>query len=81
MAEPCGAEILVRNPKAQGVTHVFGVPGAKVDRVCDSLLDLGIETVVCRHEQNASFIAQGEVPVDYSHNCELGQQVGADEIV
>lgn len=39
MSGPCGAEILVRNPRAQGVTHVFGVPGAKVDRVYDSLLD------------------------------------------
>src|SRR6516165_418198 len=59
MAEPCGAEILVRNLKAQGVTRVFGVPGAKIDRVYDALLDSRIETVVCRHEQNASFIAQG----------------------
>ena len=59
MAQPCGAEVLVRNLKAQGVTRVFGVPGAKVDRVFDALLDSGIETVVCRHEQNASFIAQG----------------------
>ena len=59
MAEPCGAEILVRNLKAQGVTRIFGVPGAKIDRVFDALLDSGIETVVCRHEQNASFIAQG----------------------
>src|SRR6516164_11548002 len=59
MAEPCGAEILVRNLKAQGVTRVFGVPGAKIDRVFDALLDSGIETVVCRHEQNAAFIAQG----------------------
>ena len=60
MAEPCGAEILVRNLKAQGVTRIFGVPGAKVDRVFDALLNSGIETVVCRHEQNASFIAAGD---------------------
>ena len=39
MSGPCGAEILVRNPRAQGATHVFGGPGAKVDRVYDSLLD------------------------------------------
>jgi acetolactate synthase I/II/III large subunit len=55
----CGAEVLVANLKAQGVKHVFGVPGAKIDRVYDALLDSGIETVVCRHEQNASFIAAG----------------------
>ena len=55
----CGAEVLVANLKAQGVKHVLGIPGAKIDRVFDALLNSGIETVVCRHEQNASFIAAG----------------------
>ncbi len=55
----CGAEVLVANLKAQGVKHVFGIPGGKIDRVFDALLNSGIETVVCRHEQNASFIAAG----------------------
>src|SRR5215475_10687142 len=54
-----GAQLVVRHLEAQGVRHVFGVPGAKIDRVFDALLDSKIETVVCRHEQNASFIAQG----------------------
>jgi len=54
-----GAELVVRHLEAQGVSHVFGVPGAKIDRVYDALLDSRIQTVVCRHEQNASFIAQG----------------------
>ena len=38
---------------------VFGVPGAKIDKVFDSLVDSKIKTVVCRHEQNAAFIAAG----------------------
>lgn len=59
MTELCGAEVLVANLKAQGVRHVFGIPGAKIDRVFESLTDSGIETVVCRHEQNAAFIAAG----------------------
>jgi acetolactate synthase-1/2/3 large subunit len=59
MSDPCGAEVLVRNLRAQGVERVFGVPGAKIDRVFDALVGSGIETVVCRHEQNAAFIAQG----------------------
>ena len=54
-----GAELVVRHLEAQGVNHVFGVPSAKIDRVFDALLDSRIQTVVCRHEQNASFIAQG----------------------
>src|ERR1700683_898359 len=54
-----GAELVVRHLEAQGVSHVFGVPGAKIDRVCDALAGSRIQTVVGRHEQNASFIAQG----------------------
>jgi len=30
-----GAELVVRHLEAQGVRHVFGVPGAKIDRVYD----------------------------------------------
>src|ERR1700752_1034430 len=54
-----GAQLVVRALEAQGVTHVFGVPGAKIDAVFDALVDSTIETVVCRHEQNAAFIAGG----------------------
>src|SRR5258708_8822968 len=54
-----GAELVVRTLEMQGVTHVFGVPGAKIDSVFNALVDSTIETVVCRHEQNAAFIAGG----------------------
>src|SRR5271154_2261340 len=54
-----GAQLVVRALEAQGVPHVFGVPGAKIDRVFDALVDSKIKTVVCRHEQNAAFIAGG----------------------
>jgi acetolactate synthase-1/2/3 large subunit len=54
-----GAELVVRALEMQGVTHVFGIPGAKIDSVFDALVDSKIETVVCRHEQNAAFIAGG----------------------
>ena len=41
-------EVLVANLQAQGVKHVFGIPGAKIDRVYDALLGYrmkdGIET-------------------------------------
>ncbi|MFH7812941.1 MULTISPECIES: acetolactate synthase AlsS [Acetobacter] len=55
----CGAELIVKNLEAHGITHVFGIPGAKVDRLFDALVDSPIETVVTRHEQNAAFIAGG----------------------
>ena len=54
-----GAQLLVRSLEAQGVEYVFGIPGAKIDPVFDALLDSPIKTVVCRHEQNAAFIAGG----------------------
>jgi acetolactate synthase-1/2/3 large subunit len=54
-----GARLVVRALEAQGVTHVFGIPGAKIDTVFDALVDSKIKTVVCRHEQNAAFIAGG----------------------
>jgi acetolactate synthase-1/2/3 large subunit len=58
-AQQIGAELVVRTLEMQGVTHVFGVPGAKIDAVFNALVDSNIETVVCRHEQNAAFIAGG----------------------
>ena len=54
-----GAELLVKSLEAQGVEYVFGIPGAKIDKVFDTLVDSKIKTVVCRHEQNAAFIAGG----------------------
>src|SRR5271154_120091 len=54
-----GAQLVVRALEAQGVSHVFGIPGAKIDAVFDALVDSKIKTVVCRHEQNAAFIAGG----------------------
>ena len=59
MATASGAELLVRCLEAQGVDHVFCIPGAKVDKVVDCLVGTKIVTVVCRHEQNAALIAQG----------------------
>jgi acetolactate synthase-1/2/3 large subunit len=56
---PNGAQLLIRHLEAEGVEYVFGIPGAKVDPVFDALLDSKIKTVVCRHEQNAAFIAGG----------------------
>ncbi|WP_237237394.1 acetolactate synthase AlsS [Rothia nasimurium] len=51
------AERVVEVLEAQGVKTVFGVPGAKIDSVFDALVDSEIDTVVCRHEQNAAFMA------------------------
>ena len=51
------AQKIVDVLSAQGVEYIFGVPGAKIDPVYDALVDGGPELVVCRHEQNAAFMA------------------------
>lgn len=58
-APKTGADVVVQALEARGTTHIFGVPGAKIDAVFNSLVDSKIKTVVCRHEQNAAFIAGG----------------------
>jgi acetolactate synthase-1/2/3 large subunit len=58
-APQTGAELLVKSLEAQGVEYVFGIPGAKIDKVFDTVLDSKIQTIVCRHEQNAAFMASG----------------------
>lgn len=52
-----GAKLLVECLELQGVTHIFAIPGAKIDTVFDALLDSTINVIVCRHEQNAAFMA------------------------
>jgi acetolactate synthase I/II/III large subunit len=51
------AQRVLETLSAYGIQYIFGVPGAKVDAVFDALLDGGPELVVCRHEQNAAFMA------------------------
>jgi acetolactate synthase-1/2/3 large subunit len=51
------AQRVIETLHAYGIRYVFGVPGAKIDAVFDALLDSPVELVVCRHEQNAAFMA------------------------
>lgn len=52
------AHILVESIYNAGVRVVYGIPGAKVDALFDTLSDHPeIHLVVCRHEQNAAFMA------------------------
>ena len=54
-----GADLVVDSLINHDVDYVFGIPGAKIDRVFDTLEDKGPELIVARHEQNATFMAQG----------------------
>lgn len=54
-----GADLFVDTLINNDVEYVFGIPGAKIDKAFDILAERGPEVIVCRHEQNATLIAQG----------------------
>ncbi len=55
------SELIVKYMERLGIEHVFGMPGAHILPVYDSLYDSGIEAVLAKHEQGASFMAGGYI--------------------
>lgn len=53
-----GSEIIVKSLENHNVPFIFGIPGAKIDGVFDTLEDHGPKLILARHEQNAAFMAQ-----------------------
>jgi acetolactate synthase-1/2/3 large subunit len=53
------SELIVRFLERLGVQTIFGMPGAHILPVYDSLYDSSIETVLVKHEQGAAFMAGG----------------------
>lgn len=51
------SDLFVQCLEAEGVTHIFGVPGEENADLMISLMNSKIEFVLCRHEQAAAFIA------------------------
>ena len=51
------SDLFVRCLEAEGVTHIFGVPGEENADFMLSLMDSKIDFVLCRHEQAAAFAA------------------------
>ena len=54
-----GAEIMVKCLEAEGVSVVFGYPGAAICPFYDKLYDSGINHILVRQEQNAAHAASG----------------------
>lgn len=57
-----GADVVIDSLKKHGVNLVFGIPGAKIDRLFEGLDGQDSEDapklIVTRHEQNTAFMAQ-----------------------
>ena len=51
------ANAIVKMLENHGVTHVFGIPGAKIDSFFIALKHSKIRLILCHHEQNAAFMA------------------------
>ena len=51
------SDLFVRCLEAEGVTHIFGVPGEENADFMISLMESPIQFVLCRHEQAAAFMA------------------------
>ena len=57
-----GADVVIDSLRKHGINLVFGIPGAKIDRLFEGLDGQDSEgapkLIVTRHEQNAAFMAQ-----------------------
>jgi thiamine pyrophosphate-dependent acetolactate synthase large subunit-like protein len=55
---------LLATLKAVGVRRIYGIPGDTIDTLMESIrIDDEVEFVVCRHEENAAFMASGEARI------------------
>ncbi|MFV2004609.1 MAG: thiamine pyrophosphate-binding protein, partial [Gammaproteobacteria bacterium] len=53
------SELIVRYMERLGIDTIFGMPGAHILPVYDSLYDSSIRSVLAKHEQGAAFMACG----------------------
>ena len=53
------SELIVKYMEALGINTIFGMPGAHILPVYDSLYDSSIQSVLAKHEQGAAFMACG----------------------
>lgn len=53
------SELIVKYLERLGVEYIFGMPGAHILPVYDSLFDSSVESILTKHEQGAAFMAGG----------------------
>jgi len=53
------SDLIVKYLERLGVEYIFGMPGAHILPVYDSLYDSSIQSVLAKHEQGAAFMAGG----------------------
>ncbi len=53
------ADLLARRLYEAGCRYAFGMPGGEVLTIVDALEQVGIKFILCKHENNAGFMAEG----------------------
>ncbi len=53
------SELIVKYLEGLGIEYIFGMPGAHILPVYDSLYGSRVRTVLAKHEQGAAFMAGG----------------------
>ncbi len=53
------AQIIAQKLHAAGCRHAFGMPGGEVLLLMQALDEVGIEFTLCKHENNAGYLAEG----------------------
>ncbi|MCW8830036.1 MAG: thiamine pyrophosphate-binding protein, partial [Gammaproteobacteria bacterium] len=53
------SELIVKYMERLGIDTIFGMPGAHILPVYDSLYDSSIQSILAKHEQGAAFMAGG----------------------
>ena len=54
-----GAQALIKCLEAHGVEYIFGLPGGSAIPIFDALYESNIKTILTRHEQGATHMADG----------------------
>lgn len=68
------SELLVRFMERLGIKHIFGMPGAHILPIYDSLYHSGISSVLAKHEQGASFMASGYCRASGMKHYKVGRE-------
>ncbi len=53
------SELIVKYLERLGIRQIFGIPGAHILPIYDSLYDSSVHSILVKHEQGASFMAGG----------------------
>lgn len=64
---PRAVDMLLAQLEAEGVTHIFGVPGGNLLPLYEALSERGtIRSILCKHEEGGAFMADGFARVSHT---------------